>query len=281
MSVRTCDHLKEDGVFCKSPALNGRNYCYFHLNLRGRRLKAARARRRGDNPSLNLPFPEDMHAVQVSLAEILWALAEHRIDHKAAGLMLYTLQQASTNLNQTPRWQGERKAVETGRPLRALSDPDFEKRFDVPENIDLDADPAVQENLGSPQLLSSADNRPLTTDNSPVGAPPLSPGFGERVGSSAPPPAEPSPVAAAPDRVPVPEDVLADLKMTQAEKMEFFLYCWRFDTLTPEKEDQLRVAWLQAKRLGQLPESPEDRQSRAGLEAMFPDTPRSSAQDVA
>ena len=111
MSVPTCDHLKEDGVYCGSPALNGRKYCYFHLNLRGRRLKSARARRRGDNPTLNLPFPEDMHAVQVSLAEILWALAEHRIDHKSAGLMLYTLQQASTNLNQTPRWQGQREAV--------------------------------------------------------------------------------------------------------------------------------------------------------------------------
>jgi hypothetical protein len=84
MPVRTCDHLKEDGVYCGSPALNGRNYCHFHLNLRGRRLKTARARRRGDNPALNLPFPEDMHAVQISLAEIMWALAEDRIETKKA-----------------------------------------------------------------------------------------------------------------------------------------------------------------------------------------------------
>ena len=38
MEFRTCDHLKEDGVYCNSPALRGRDYCYFHLNLRGRRL---------------------------------------------------------------------------------------------------------------------------------------------------------------------------------------------------------------------------------------------------
>ena len=38
MSFRTCDHLKEDGVYCNSPVLRGRNYCYFHLNVRGRRL---------------------------------------------------------------------------------------------------------------------------------------------------------------------------------------------------------------------------------------------------
>ena len=141
MSVRTCDHLKEDGVFCNSPALNGRNHCYFHLNLRGRRLKAARARRRGDNPPLNLPFPEDMHAVQLSLAEILWALAEHRIDHKTAGLMLYTLQQASTNLNQTPHWHGQREAVPGNRPYRALNVPDLEKRFGLPADVDLESDP--------------------------------------------------------------------------------------------------------------------------------------------
>jgi hypothetical protein len=43
MSIRTCDHLKEDGVYCDSAALSGKNFCYFHLNVRGRRLKLARA----------------------------------------------------------------------------------------------------------------------------------------------------------------------------------------------------------------------------------------------
>jgi hypothetical protein len=38
---RTFDHLKEDGVCCYSPALRGRNSCYFRLNLRGRRLNLA------------------------------------------------------------------------------------------------------------------------------------------------------------------------------------------------------------------------------------------------
>jgi hypothetical protein len=41
MYCRTCDHLKEDGVCCDSPALRGRNYCFFRLNLRGRRLKCS------------------------------------------------------------------------------------------------------------------------------------------------------------------------------------------------------------------------------------------------
>ena len=48
MSFRTCNHLKEDGVYCDSAALAGRNFCYFHLNIRGRRLKMARALARGE-----------------------------------------------------------------------------------------------------------------------------------------------------------------------------------------------------------------------------------------
>ena len=36
MELRTCDHPKEDGIYCQSPALKGRDY--FHLKLRGSRL---------------------------------------------------------------------------------------------------------------------------------------------------------------------------------------------------------------------------------------------------
>src|SRR5271166_4098234 len=82
MAVRTCDHLKEDGVYCNSPALKGRNYCYFHLNIRGRRLNMARARALGPEQPLNVPFPEDMHAVQVTLFEVVSALAHKRIEER-------------------------------------------------------------------------------------------------------------------------------------------------------------------------------------------------------
>jgi hypothetical protein len=71
MSCRTCDHLKEDGIYCDSPALRGQNFCYYHLNVRGRRLQMARARRRGEACRLQLPVLDDMHAVQASLMQVL------------------------------------------------------------------------------------------------------------------------------------------------------------------------------------------------------------------
>jgi hypothetical protein len=40
--ARQCEHIKTNGEFCGSPALRGRNYCYFHLTYIGRRIRAER-----------------------------------------------------------------------------------------------------------------------------------------------------------------------------------------------------------------------------------------------
>jgi len=141
MSYATCDHLKEDGVYCESPALRGQNFCYFHLTVRARRMQAAQARRRGETCRIHLPVLEDMHAVQSSLMQVLDALADDRIDHKRAGLMLYALQQASTNLIGTPGWKGKREQVEYAQPLRAIEAPDVAQQYDLPQGVDLELPP--------------------------------------------------------------------------------------------------------------------------------------------
>ena len=171
MDVRTCDHLKEDGFYCKSPALRGRNYCYFHLKLRGRRLNMARARILDADQPVDFPFPEDMHAVQVTLAEVVNALAHKRIDHKTAGLVLYAMQQAAANLNHPPGWEGTFQAVEPNAPLQALDYPDFEEQYQLPKGIDLEANPEVtlQESGALPEAF------PVETMGGPqpVGGPQL------------------------------------------------------------------------------------------------------------
>jgi hypothetical protein len=141
MSYPTCNHLKEDGVYCSSPALHNHNFCYFHLNVRVRRLQMARTRMRGESCRLQLPVLEDMHAVQIALTQVLDALADDRIDPKRAGLMLYALQQAATNLNSTPGWKGERQQVEYAQPMRALEVPDVATQFDLPKGVDLELAP--------------------------------------------------------------------------------------------------------------------------------------------
>ena len=143
MELRTCDHLKEDGIYCQSPALKGRDYCYFHLKLRGRRLNMARTRALAADQPLDLPFPEDMHSVQVTLFEVVNALVNKRIDTKTAGIVLYAMQQASTNLNIKHASQSMCPAVKPDEPLLALEFRDFEEQYHLPKGIDLEANPEV------------------------------------------------------------------------------------------------------------------------------------------
>src|SRR5271157_3145480 len=113
MPYATCDHLMEDGLFCSSPALRNQRFCYFHLNVRARRVQMARSRRNGESCRLHLPILDNMHAVQVAL------------------------QQAGANLNNTREWEGRRPQVEAAEPFRALEAPDLAEEYDLPANVDL------------------------------------------------------------------------------------------------------------------------------------------------
>ena len=44
MPYKTCRHIMEHGQFCSRLRLSKRDYCYFHIEFRARRLKMARAR---------------------------------------------------------------------------------------------------------------------------------------------------------------------------------------------------------------------------------------------
>jgi hypothetical protein len=90
--VPECRHIKTSGGKCGSPALRGKPYCYFHA-----RLKQRAARIASPYLALELPPLEDRGAIQIALGEIVSALADHRLDAKRAGILLYALQIASGN----------------------------------------------------------------------------------------------------------------------------------------------------------------------------------------
>jgi len=141
--IQTCNHIRENGAFCQSVALRGREYCRFHLRERGRRLKMARARARGERWRLELPPLEDLYAVQVSIMQVLGALADDRLDKGRGSLMLYGLQQAATNLR-CPQEVWERSSrfeLAEGEGVEEYDD--FEAEFDLPQGIDLKTPPEV------------------------------------------------------------------------------------------------------------------------------------------
>jgi len=143
MSSKTCHHVKVDGANCQLPPLTGRNYCHFHLESLGRRMRMARARARRQPFLLVLPILEDINSVHVARMQVLDALASGQIDQKRAGSLLYGLQGASTDLRSAkpPRLGVYDPAIDTAP--RATEHPGFEQKHDLPPGLDLSQPPEV------------------------------------------------------------------------------------------------------------------------------------------
>ena len=139
-----CHHVMESGIYCQSPALRGRRYCYSHLRIRGQRIRIARALAQRQAWKLVLPPLDDMNSVLAALGQVADGLAAGLLPPRQADLLLYTLRQAAAAL----RWVARSQAGSI-RPLTAALPP--------------------QAGDGASAALA--------------GAPPSSPDFGERVGS--------------------------------------------------------------------------------------------------
>jgi hypothetical protein len=85
-----CRWVRQDGTSCGSPQMRNHIYCYAH-----RQMMEARAL------MLQLPAAEDANAIQVGLMRIQKALIDDTISTKKAGLLLYSMQLAMTNVGQT------------------------------------------------------------------------------------------------------------------------------------------------------------------------------------
>jgi len=149
--IKLCHHIRVNGKRCRGVATTGRDYCYFHLDDLGRRLKMARARARGQRWRLELPPLEDMYAVQVSLTQVIAAMADGHIDRGLGGGMLYGLQQAATNLRLPKEvWEGSYHFDD----VEEIEWAGFEKEHGVPQDFDIDTPP--EEAFPPPQEPAAA-----------------------------------------------------------------------------------------------------------------------------
>jgi hypothetical protein len=98
---KNCNHVLTNGEVCNAIPMRDSNFCYWHHKARARRRRHERI---GGpiaiegNSGLELPFLEDANAVQITIQEIMQAILDRRIDNKRAGLLLYSLQLASSNI---------------------------------------------------------------------------------------------------------------------------------------------------------------------------------------
>ncbi len=88
--VAICEHIRDNGLRCGSPALHGQHFCYHHSRAH---FPAGRLGER----NYRAPLPETIESLQLQLHQITEALGSGRIDDKVAGKLLYAVQ-LSTNL---------------------------------------------------------------------------------------------------------------------------------------------------------------------------------------
>jgi len=163
MSFRTCDHLKADGVYCSSPALTNHRFCYFHLNIRARRVQAAQAKLRNEPFRLHLPILDNAHAVLTAIQQVLDALADNRLSARQAAVHLYGIQMASAALKSRPEWKAQRPEVAADEPLCALEIHTLRDQYDLPYDVELDVPPDAAAAQIEATIGLTPDARPCQT----------------------------------------------------------------------------------------------------------------------
>src|SRR5271166_4283554 len=155
-----CHHFMENGLYCQSPALRDRRYCYSHQRLRGQRLRMARAIARRQPYRFDLPALDDLFAVQAAVEHVARALGAGLLERRQAGTLLYALQQSAINhrilalvqmdaassagpalsnptLSPTPGEKGGAPADRVEQKRLVEEYPQFEAEFGLPPGIDL------------------------------------------------------------------------------------------------------------------------------------------------
>ncbi len=111
--IRRCQHIKTNGTQCGSPALRNDKFCYYHRESRPERVEV-RDENGQECGQVLVPVFEDGNAIQTMVRQVAMLVLGGKIDNKKAGLVLYALQIASTNL--------KRMEEEKPRPVQVVVD---------------------------------------------------------------------------------------------------------------------------------------------------------------
>jgi len=188
--VPLCRHTKTNGRRCKSPALNGGRFCYFHQRLRRAHRPATveeamtsywqeyplqgpeeeefgnikRSYPRQDQ--IRFPPLEDAESVQLATSMLFQAIATGQIHFKRARLLIYTLKIACINQRALRLDRAEDAAVDAQLAPDGTDATVSESTSQAGPTLLAQSDPTAES--GSSQLESSelaasvAEKRPVT-----------------------------------------------------------------------------------------------------------------------
>jgi hypothetical protein len=175
VEIPRCQHIKVNGIQCGSPALRTKKFCYFHYEWRKSHRcgtgALARGRRNSTSLAFELPPLEDANSIQLALMQVTGLLLSGRIDHKTAGLVLYALQTASSNLRNLalePDWQ---KVVVNPRAVRHTPIELTDEQLSQQKENELLCERL--KNAGDPPPADTRQKKPCATWSSAVQSLPL------------------------------------------------------------------------------------------------------------
>ncbi|MGO9865784.1 MAG: hypothetical protein ACLPLR_19435 [Terriglobales bacterium] len=118
-----CRHIKINGTQCGSPALRNKNFCFYHQANRPWAVECY-----FDGPDatgeITLPYFEDAHSLQAVIRQVVQMVLQKRLGRKTAGLLLYALQIASSNL--------KRMELEKPQPEQVVVDFVQKEKWQIP-----------------------------------------------------------------------------------------------------------------------------------------------------
>src|SRR5208282_2056099 len=93
-----CQRIKMNGERCGSPALRDQEFCHFHVCCSPVQVDVSTSATVPPAPFF-LPVLEDAASIRLAIAQICEHLLHRRLDAKKAGVLLYAMQVALSNLN--------------------------------------------------------------------------------------------------------------------------------------------------------------------------------------
>jgi hypothetical protein len=98
IDIRRCRHIRTNGTQCGSPALKGKELCFYHQQNQPKQVELYVDGERYADGQIIIPVFEDAHSIQTVIRQVVQLMLSRRIDRKDAGILLYALQIASGNL---------------------------------------------------------------------------------------------------------------------------------------------------------------------------------------
>ena len=166
-----CRHIKVNGTQCGSPALRGKDFCFYHKQNRPINVDCYYNPEEYATGEIALPVFEDAHSIQTVIRQVVQMVLQKRLERKTASLLLYALQIASSNL--------KRMELEKPQPEQVVTDFEKEPEWQTPIAARKEDEPAPESSRRSFESSSgnsSEGNSETSGGNIGLGSDGLPPG---------------------------------------------------------------------------------------------------------